>query len=112
MLRRYVEPLLEVGQLESIRIAPSRWPTAAALHHRTPTRRHPAAVRAVQAAGKNLAFMATSPIRASSTHPGVAGRLAHHLLGATIRTQAPLIRSINDDPEVWSVDVAAPARMG
>jgi L-lysine 2,3-aminomutase len=104
VLSRYVEPLLGLEQLESIRIgtkALSYWPQrfvsdpdaddALRLFER------------VAAAGKTLALMA------HFTHPRelepplvtrAIGRIRE--AGAVIRTQAPLIRTINDDAATWS----------
>ncbi|MFI6602320.1 KamA family radical SAM protein [Nonomuraea sp. NPDC050536] len=104
VLKRYIEPLLEVEQLESIRIGtkslaywPQRFTTdpdaddTLRLFERVVSR------------GKNLAFMAHfSHLR--ELEPELVGSAVQRILasGATIRTQAPLIRSINDDPAIWS----------
>jgi L-lysine 2,3-aminomutase len=64
-------------------------------------------------AGKNLAFMAhfTHPRELES--PLVESAVKRIIgSGATIRTQAPLIRSINDDPAVWSSMWRQQHRMG
>ncbi|MFF4779602.1 KamA family radical SAM protein [Microtetraspora fusca] len=104
VLRRYVEPLLGLEQLESIRIGtkslaywPDRFvgdPDADATLK---------LFAEVVASGKSLAFMA------HFSHPrelesDVVQRAVERILesGATIRTQAPLIRSINDRPDVWA----------
>jgi L-lysine 2,3-aminomutase len=104
VLRRYLEPLLEVEQLESIRIGTKSlayWPQRFVSDPDSADTLRLFA--SVADAGKTLAFMAhfshpremESPI----VEAAVAGILA---TGAVIRTQAPLIRSINDDPETWS----------
>ncbi|WP_067185897.1 KamA family radical SAM protein [Microtetraspora niveoalba] len=104
VLRRYVEPLLGLEQIESIRIGtkslaywPDRFvgdPDADATLK---------LFSEVVAAGKSLAFMA------HFSHPRelepdivqtAVGRIQES--GATIRTQAPLIRSINDRPDTWA----------
>ncbi|WP_326826187.1 KamA family radical SAM protein [Streptosporangium sp. NBC_01756] len=104
VLRRYLEPLLELEQIESIRIGTKSlayWPQRFVSDpDANDTLR---LFASVVDAGKNLAFMAhfshpremESPIAEAA----VAGILA---TGAVIRTQAPLIRSINDDPAIWS----------
>ncbi|HGY08626.1 MAG TPA: lysine 2,3-aminomutase [Oceanithermus profundus] len=104
LLARYLEPLLEVETLRSIRIGskslaywPMRFttdPDAAELLR---------LFERVVARGKQLAFMAhfshpreleTGPVRAA----------IQNLLGAdaVIRTQAPLVRHVNDDADVWA----------
>ncbi|WP_203989730.1 KamA family radical SAM protein, partial [Sphaerisporangium rufum] len=104
VLRRYVEPLLELGQLESIRIGskalaywPARFtadPDAADLLRLFST---------VVESGRNLAFMAhfSHPRELS---PGVARTAVRAIrdTGAVIRTQAPLIRSVNDEAATWA----------
>ncbi|WP_433246711.1 KamA family radical SAM protein [Streptosporangium sp. CA-135522] len=104
VLRRYLEPLLALEQLESIRIGTKSlayWPQRFVSDPDADDTLRLFA--SVVDAGKNLAFMAhfshpremESPI----VEAAVTGILA---TGATIRTQAPLIRSINDDPAIWS----------
>ncbi|MCW2902506.1 MAG: hypothetical protein JWO67_4771, partial [Streptosporangiaceae bacterium] len=103
VLRRYIEPLLGLEQLESIRIGTKSlayWPGRFVTD--------PDAVdtlrlfSSVVESGKNLAFMA------HFSHPReMESQLVHTAVrairdtGAVIRTQAPLIRSINDDPDTW-----------
>ncbi|WP_420855910.1 KamA family radical SAM protein [Thermoactinospora rubra] len=104
VLRRYIEPLLELEQLESIRIGtkslaywPQRFTTDPDADDTL--RLFEQAV----AAGKNLAFMAHFSHLRELESDLVATAVRRILdTGAVIRTQAPLIRSINDDPEVWS----------
>jgi KamA family protein len=104
LLRRYMEPLLELDQLDTIRIgtkALAYWP-----HRFTrspdagPTLR---LFEQVRAAGKHLAVMA------HYTHPrelltGAAAAAIGRLrdTGVQLRTQAPLIRTINDQPGIWA----------
>lgn len=104
VLKRYIEPLLELPQLESIRIGskalaywPQRFVTDADAD---------ATLRLferVTKAGKNLAFMAhfSHPREMESQLVSEAVRRIQST-GATIRTQAPLIRSINDNPGDWA----------
>jgi L-lysine 2,3-aminomutase len=104
VLRRYVEPLLGLGQLESIRIgtkALSYWPQRFVSD--------PDADDAlwlfeqVVSAGKNLALMAHFTHPRELEPPLVARAIGRiRATGAVIRTQAPLIRTINDDPATWS----------
>jgi KamA family protein len=114
VLRRYIEPLLEVEQIESIRIGtkalaywPQRWVTdpdaddTLRLFER------------VGEAGKTLAFMAhfTHP---RELEPAMVGEAVRRIrdTGAIIRTQAPLIRTINDSPQVWETMWRQQLRMG
>ncbi len=104
VLRRYVEPLLELEQLESIRIGTkslSYWPQRFVSD--------PDADDAlwlfeqVAAAGKILALMAHFTHPRELEPPLVASAIGRiRSAGAVIRTQAPLIRSINDDAAIWS----------
>jgi KamA family protein len=104
VLRRYVEPLLDVGQLESIRIGTKSlayWPQRFTTDPDADDTLR--LFEQVQAAGKNLAFMAHFSHPRELDSPLVSQAVSRIISsGATIRTQAPLIRSINDDPEVWS----------
>lgn len=103
VLRRYVEPLLELDQLESIRIGtkalaywPQRWVTDPDADDTLRL------FEEVVAAGKNLAFMAhfTHP---RELEPPIVAEAARRIrqTGAVIRAQAPLIRTINDAPGTW-----------
>ena len=114
VLNRYIEPLLNVDQLESIRIGtkalaywPQRWVTdpdaddTLRLYER------------IVESGKNLAFMA------HFTHPNeLMPDLVHEAVrrirdtGAVIRTQAPLIRTINDEAAIWESMWRTQTRMG
>ncbi|MEU7894437.1 lysine 2,3-aminomutase [Nonomuraea sp. NPDC049152] len=104
VLRRYVEPLLEVEQLESIRIGTKSlayWPQRFTTDPDADDTLR--LFERVVAAGKNLAFMSHFSHPRELESPLVSQAVSRILAsGATIRTQAPLIRSINDDPEVWS----------
>ncbi|GAA3151895.1 KamA family radical SAM protein [Planomonospora alba] len=104
VLRRYLEPLLELEQLESVRIGSKSlayWPQRFVTDPDADATLR--LFEQVTAAGKNLAFMA------HFTHPremepalvrDAAARIAS--TGAVIRTQAPLIRGINDAPQTWA----------
>jgi KamA family protein len=104
VLRRYVEPLLDLPQLEAVRIgtkALSYWP------HRFVS--DPDAedllrlFDAVTAAGKHLAVMAHFS-HPRELEPEVVHTAARRIraTGAVIRCQAPLIRGVNDDPDAWA----------
>jgi KamA family protein len=114
VLRRYIEPLLEVEQLESIRIGtkalsywPQRWVTDPDADDTLRL------FEQVVASGKNLAFMAhfTHPRELEPPLVAEASRRIRDT-GAVIRTQAPLIRTINDDPRTWESMWRRQVRMG
>ncbi|MCA8978221.1 MAG: lysine 2,3-aminomutase [Planctomycetes bacterium] len=106
VLRRYIEPLLdpELDHIVSIRIgtkAPAYWP------HRFTTDEDADDLarlfEEVQAAGRHLAIMAHySHPRELSTHTAREAVARIRSTGAVVRCQAPLIRHVNDDAEVWS----------
>jgi KamA family protein len=104
VLRRYVEPLLGIGTVRSIRFgtkAPAYWP------YRFVT--DPDAddlmrlFEEVVASGRHLALMAhySHPVELSTA---VARKAVRRILdtGATVRCQAPLIRHVNDRSDVWA----------
>ncbi|MFB9682154.1 KamA family radical SAM protein [Streptosporangium vulgare] len=104
VLRRYLEPLLGIEQLESIRIGTKSlayWPQRFVSDPDSDDTLRLFA--SVVDAGKNLAFMAhfshPRELELPVVEAAVAGITA---TGAVVRTQAPLIRSINDDPGTWS----------
>ena len=104
VLRRYVEPLLKIDTLRSIRIgsrALAWWP------YRFTT--DPDAddllrlFEEVKAAGKHLAFMAHYSLpRELQTPVSEVAVKRIQSTGATIRAQAPLIRNVNDNADVWA----------
>jgi KamA family protein len=116
VLRRYVEPLLDpsLEHLESIRIGtkslaywPQRFvsdPDAAGTLR---------LFEEVRAAGRGLAFMAHFS-HPRELEPPVVAEAVRRIrdTGAVIRTQAPLIRTINDDPGIWSGMWRTQARLG
>lgn len=104
VLKRYIEPLLEIEQLESIRIGTKSlayWPQRFTTDPDADDTLR--LFEQVVARGKNLAFMAHFS-HTRELEPELVGSAVQRILGsgATIRTQAPLIRSINDDPAIWS----------
>jgi KamA family protein len=116
VLRRYVEPLLGPGleHLESIRIGTkslSYWPQRFVTDPDADDTLR--LFESVSAAGKALALMAhfSHPRELEPALVSTAvGRIRS--TGAVIRTQAPLIRSINDDAACWSRMWRAQLRLG
>lgn len=114
VLRRYVEPLLELEQLESIRIGTKSlayWPQKFVTDPDADSMLR--LFEQVVAAGKNLAFQAhfSHPRELESDMVREAVRRIRDT-GAVIRTQAPLIRSINDTPDDWESMWRTQTRMG
>ena len=106
VLRRYIEPLLapELDHLVSIRIgtkAPAYWPQRFTTDADADDLME--LFEEVQAAGRHLAIMAHySHPRELETPAAQAAVRRIRNTGAVIRCQAPLIRNVNDDPQVWS----------
>lgn len=104
VLRRYLEPLLAVEQLESIRIGTKSlgyWPQRFVSDPDADDTLR--LLASVVGAGKNLAFMAHFSHPREMESPVVEAAVSRILAtGAVIRTQAPLIRSINDSPGTWA----------
>lgn len=104
VLRRYVEPLLEIPTVESVRLgtkALSYWP------YRVLTDPDAedllALFRQVVASGRQLAVMAHySHPREISTDAARKAVERVRETGAVIRAQAPLIRRVNDDANAWA----------
>jgi L-lysine 2,3-aminomutase len=106
VLRRYVEPLLDpsLDHLESIRIGTKSlayWPQRFLTDPDSDDTMR--LFEEVAAAGKSLALMAhfTHP---REHEPTPVSRAINRIrsTGAVIRTQAPLIRTINDDAHTWA----------
>ncbi|MFF3000971.1 KamA family radical SAM protein [Streptomyces sp. NPDC057950] len=104
VLRRYVEPLLEIESVRSIRVGTKSlafWP------HRFLTDRDADDVlrlfEKVVASGRHLALMAhfTHP---QELRPPVVREAMRRVrdTGAVIRCQGPLVRGINDSAEAWA----------
>jgi L-lysine 2,3-aminomutase len=118
VLRRYIEPLIDprnhLDHLESIRIGTkslSYWPQRFVTD--------PDADATLRLFGEVMASGRTLALMAHFTHPrelepplveAAVGRIRS--TGAVIRTQAPLIRSINDDPAAWRSMWRTQVRMG
>ncbi|TYB46157.1 KamA family radical SAM protein [Actinomadura chibensis] len=114
VLRRYVEPLLDLEQLESIRIGTKSlayWPQKFVTDPDADDMLR--LFEQVVESGKNLAFMAhfSHPRELEPLMVTEACRRIRDT-GAVIRTQAPLIRTINDDPAVWETMWRVQTRMG
>jgi KamA family protein len=103
-LRRYVEPLLELEHVTSIRIgskALAYWPYRFLTDEDADDLLR--LFEEVREAGKLLAFMAhfSHPVELSTRACHEAVRRLQDA-GAVIRSQAPLIRRVNDDPRIWA----------
>jgi len=116
VLRRYVEPLLDPGlaHIESVRIGTKSlgyWPQRFVSDPDADDTLR--LFEQVTATGKNLAVMAhfSHPRELESQLVADAVRRIRSA-GVVIRTQAPLIRSINDDPVTWARMWRAQVRMG
>jgi L-lysine 2,3-aminomutase len=116
VLRRYLEPLLDprLDHLESIRIGTkslSYWPQRFVTDPDAD-----ATLRLfgeVADSGRTLALMAHFTHPRELTPPVLAAAVRRiRDTGAVIRTQAPLIRTINDDPETWQAMWRAQVRQG
>ena len=116
VLRRYVEPLLDpsLEHLESIRIGTKSlayWPQRFVSDPDADDTLR--LFEEVRASGRTLSFMAHFS-HPRELEPPVVGEAVRRIrdAGAVIRTQAPLIRTINDDPAIWSGMWRTQARMG
>jgi KamA family protein len=116
VLRRYIEPLLQPGldHIESIRIGTKSlayWPQRFVTDPDADDTLR--LFEQVAAAGKTLALMAHFSHHRELEPPLVATAVARiRAAGAIIRTQAPLIRSINDADRAWSAMWRTQLRMG
>ncbi len=116
VLRRYIEPLLGPGleHIESIRIGTkslSYWPQRFVTDPDADDTLR--LFEEVSAAGKTLALMAHFS-HPRELEPGLVAKAIWRIrsAGAVIRTQAPLIRSINDDAACWSQMWRSQLRLG
>ncbi len=116
VLRRYIEPLLGPGfeHIESIRIGTKSlayWPQRFLTDPDADDTLR--LFEEVSEAGKTLALMAHFSHPRELEPPQVAMAISRiRAAGGIIRTQAPLIRSINDDPACWSQMWRAQLRLG
>jgi KamA family protein len=116
VLRRYIEPLLDrrLDHIESIRIGTKSlayWPQRFVTDPDADDTLR--LFEEVVGAGKNLALMAHYS-HPRELEPQLAADAVRRIraTGAVIRTQAPLIRSINDDPVTWAGMWRRQTRMG
>jgi L-lysine 2,3-aminomutase len=116
VLRRYVEPLLDpsLDHIESIRIGTKSlayWPQRFLTDPDADDTLR--LLEQVSAAGKTLALMAHfSHVRELEPVPVSSAISRIRSTGAIIRTQAPLIRTINDDAACWSQMWRTQLRLG
>ncbi len=113
-LAGYIEPLLELPHLKSIRIGTkSRGVLAAAVCQRQGRARAAGAVPADRRGGKNLSIMGhyNHPVEIRQDIARQADR-THSLHGATLRMQAPVIRHINENPADWAALWTEGVRLG
>jgi KamA family protein len=116
VLRRYIEPLLadDLGHIESIRIGTKSlayWPQRFVTDPDADDTMR--LFEEVAAAGKSLALMAHFSHPRELEPPLVVEAVRRiRSAGAVIRTQAPLIRSINDDERTWATMWRTQLRMG
>ena len=116
VLRRYIEPLLGPGleHIESIRIGSKSlayWPQRLVTDPDADETLR--LFEQVTSAGRALAFMAHFS-HPRELEPPLLAEAVRRLrsAGAMVRTQAPLIRSINDDPACWADMWRTQVRLG
>jgi KamA family protein len=116
VLRRYIEPLLDpaLAHIESVRIGSKSlayWPQRFVTDPDADDTLR--LFEEVQQAGRTLAFMAHFS-HPRELQPALVTEAVRRIreTGAVIRTQAPLIRSINDDPLTWADMWREQARTG
>ena len=116
VLRRYVEPLLEpdLEHVQTIRVgtkAPAYWPYRFVTDGDADDLLR--LFEEVVAAGKHLAVMAHfSHPRELETPVAEAAIRRIRSTGAVVRCQAPLIRRVNDDADVWARMWTKQVRLG
>ena len=116
VLRRYIEPLLDadLDHIESIRIGTKSlayWPQRFISDPDADDTLR--LFEEVAATGRTLAFMSHFS-HPRELEPELVADAVRRIraTGAVIRTQAPLIRSINDDPAIWAGMWRSQTRMG
>ena len=117
VLRRYIDPLLHnplLDHIESIRIGTKSlayWPQRFVTDPDADATLE--LFEEVQQAGKSLALMAHFS-HPRELEPAILTTAVQRIrrTGTVIRTQAPLIRSINDDAESWQTMWRSQVRMG
>lgn len=114
VLSNYIEPLLEVEQLKSIRLGTKSvtfWPHK---YVDDPDAEATLALfRKVVDSGKHLAFMAHFNHWVELDNE-VAAQAIHNIrmTGAQVRTQAPLLRHINNSAEIWEKMIEMQVQLG
>jgi KamA family protein len=101
VLRRWIDPLLDIGHVSTIRIGTKALAYAPRRVTDDPTLLH-LVERCVNAGRQVAVMMHVSHARELATD---SARQAVSLLrgaGATLRAQAPIIRRVNDDPAAWA----------
>jgi L-lysine 2,3-aminomutase len=116
VLRRYIEPLLDagLGHIESIRVGTKSlayWPQRFVSDPDAGDTLR--LFEEVAESGRTMAVMAHFS-HPRELEPELVAEAARSIraTGAVIRTQAPLIRSINDDPASWAGMWRSQVRMG
>ena len=114
VLRRYVEPLLDIESVQTIRIGTkslSYWPQRFTIDPDGDDLMR--LFDRVVASGKHLAIMGhySHPVEFSTEIAQAAIRRVR-ATGANIRMQSPLLRHINDDPQLWSQMWSEGVQMG
>ncbi len=116
ILRRYIEPLINErpGNLTSIRIGtkvPAYWPYRFLTDNDADDLMR--LFEQVVASGLNLSIMSHfSHYRELETPVAQAAVKRILCTGAVVRCQAPLVRHINDDPEIWAKMWKAQVKIG
>jgi KamA family protein len=104
LFRRYVEPILDLESIRTIRIgtkAPASWPQRFVADPDADDLLR--CFDRIVAAGKHLAVMGhyVHPVELSTSDAQAAIRRIRGT-GATMRMQGPLVRHVNDDPDAWA----------
>jgi len=114
VLRKYVEPLLGIEHLASIRIGTKSvayWPQRFVSDRDSDDLLR--LFEQVVASGKTLAFMAHYSHPRELSTPIARDALSRILsAGAVVRCQSPVVRHVNDDPRVWAALWRTEVRLG
>lgn len=114
LLRKYIEPLLQLDHITSIRIGtktPAYWPYRFLTD--TDSDELLQLFAEVKQAGKHLALMSHySHPRFLQTNASLRAIEKIQATGAIIRCQSPLVKHINDKAEIWSEMWKTEVRLG
>lgn len=104
VLERYIEPILKVPTVRSVRIGTKSvawWPHRFVSDHDADDVLR--LFERVVASGRHLALMAHYS-HPRELRPSIAADAIRRIrsTGAVVRCQAPLVRHVNDDPDVWA----------